>query len=218
MLGVQRQLCVKPTNLGNLNVSPLGLQQHSQDGWAQQINAKPSHNAPSRFGFSVSIDGDVMVVGAYTENSSATGVNGQPGPMNASGSGAAYVFVKEEGEWDQTAYLKASRTRSNMRFGFSVAVGGDFVVVGARDEHGTASGLNGNPCAQNATSAGAAYAFLLDPGCPADINYDGVIDADDFMQFLQWYAAGDFRADLTNDCVIDADDFFEFLARFASGC
>ncbi len=56
------------------------------------------------------------------------------------------------------------------------------------------------------------------PTCPADLNGDGVVDADDFFLFLQWFADADPRADINNDGVIDADDFFEYLGLFAAGC
>ncbi len=54
--------------------------------------------------------------------------------------------------------------------------------------------------------------------CIADLNADGVVDADDFFLFLQLFADADPRADFNNDGVIDADDFFAFLAAFAQGC
>ncbi|MCC5787208.1 MAG: matrixin family metalloprotease [Phycisphaerales bacterium] len=56
------------------------------------------------------------------------------------------------------------------------------------------------------------------PACPADLNGDGVVDADDFFLFLQLFAAGDPAADINGDGVIDADDFFEYLGLFAQGC
>ncbi|MCC5785262.1 MAG: hypothetical protein JJU33_01020 [Phycisphaerales bacterium] len=54
--------------------------------------------------------------------------------------------------------------------------------------------------------------------CAPDINGDGVVDADDFFEFLSLFAAGDARADFNGDGVIDADDFFAFLSAFAAGC
>ncbi|TVS09162.1 MAG: hypothetical protein EA423_00440, partial [Phycisphaerales bacterium] len=54
--------------------------------------------------------------------------------------------------------------------------------------------------------------------CRPDLNNDGVVDADDFFLFLQFFAAGDMRADMNCDNLIDADDFFEFLTLFAAGC
>ncbi len=54
--------------------------------------------------------------------------------------------------------------------------------------------------------------------CPADLNTDGVVDADDFFEFLALFAAGDADADFNRDGVIDADDFFAYLAAFGDGC
>ncbi len=54
--------------------------------------------------------------------------------------------------------------------------------------------------------------------CAADLNGDGVADADDFFLFLQLFADGDPIADINADGVIDADDFFAYLALFAAGC
>ncbi len=67
-------------------------------------------------------------------------------------------------------------------------------------------------------SRGMLLADIPDPGCPADLNNDGIIDADDFFLFLQFFADADPRADINNDGVIDADDFFAYLDLFAQGC
>ncbi len=58
----------------------------------------------------------------------------------------------------------------------------------------------------------------IGPVCIADMNGDGVVDADDFFLFLSLFAAGDSRADINADGIIDADDFFAFLTEFAAGC
>lgn len=62
--------------------------------------------------------------------------------------------------------------------------------------------------------------FGTDPAetCRADLNADGVLDAEDFFAFLSLFAAGDPAADFNADGVIDAADFFEFLSAFAAGC
>ena len=69
--------------------------------------------------------------GRIGEDSNATGVNGDQSNNSASGSGAAYVFVRSGTTWSQQAYLKASNTGAGDQFGYSVAVSGDTVVVGA---------------------------------------------------------------------------------------
>ncbi len=56
------------------------------------------------------------------------------------------------------------------------------------------------------------------PNCRADLNNDGVVDADDFFTYLNLFSLGDPRADINNDGVIDADDFFAYLDLFAQGC
>ncbi len=103
------------------------------------------------------ISGDTVVVGADKEDSNARGVNGDQFNDRASASGAAYVFGGSGGAWGQQAYLKASNTDPNDRFGFSVAISGDTVVVGAVREDSNASGSNGNQGDNGASASGAAY-------------------------------------------------------------
>lgn len=135
------------------------------DTWSQQAYLKASNtNAADNFGWSVAIDGDTIVVGAYREDSSATGVNGNQGDNSALGSGAAYVFVRDGDTWSQQAYLKASNTGIDDFFGWSVGVSGDTIVVGAYREGSAATGVDGNQTDDSAYNAGAAYVFARDPG------------------------------------------------------
>jgi hypothetical protein len=65
--------------------------------WTQQAYLKASTPGKfDEFGYSVSISGDTIIVGALAEASSAVGVNGDPNNDDAPGSGAAYVFVRME--------------------------------------------------------------------------------------------------------------------------
>jgi len=105
------------------------------------------------FGFSVDISGDTMVVGAFLEASSAKGVNGDQTNNAAISAGAAYVFTRTSGNWSQQAYLKASNTETNDRFGASVAISGNTLVVGAPDEESNASGVNGDQLNNLATGS-----------------------------------------------------------------
>jgi hypothetical protein len=131
--------------------------------WTQQAYLKASNTGqgPSgdRFGTSVAIDGDTIVVGAYQEDSAATGVNGNQADNTAGQAGAAYVFVRSGTVWTQQAYLKASNTGANDSFGFSVAISGDTVVVGAIGEASNAMGVNGDQT-NNSAPSGAAYVFV----------------------------------------------------------
>jgi hypothetical protein len=59
-------------------------------------------------------------------------------------SGAAYVFVRQGTTWTQQAYLKASNTEAVDRFGRSVSISGDTIVVGATEEDSNSTGVNGD--------------------------------------------------------------------------
>ena len=110
----------------------------------------------------MAVSGDTVVVGADGEASTATGVNGDQSDNSANFSGAAYVFVRDGTNWSQQAYLKASNTGGADRFGGSVAVSGDTVVVGALGEDSNATGANGNQSDNSAGASGAAYVFVRD--------------------------------------------------------
>jgi len=128
--------------------------------WTQQSYLKASNTeAYDSFGYSVAISGDTAVVGSFEEDSGATGVNGDQTDNSARQSGAAYIFARSGSTWSQQAYLKASSTEEYDRF-FRVAVSGDTVVVGAREEDSNATGLNGDPMNNLARDSGAAYVFV----------------------------------------------------------
>lgn len=127
--------------------------------WTQQAYLKASNaGAGDEFGTWVGIDGDTVIVGANLEDGSATTIDGA-NDDNAIDSGAAYVFFRTGSSWAQQAYLKPSNTGAGDEFGFSVDVKGDLAIVGARNEDGSATTVNG-ASNDSATDAGAAYVFL----------------------------------------------------------
>jgi hypothetical protein len=128
--------------------------------WSQQAYLKASNaEATDDFGWEVAVDGDTIVVTAPDEDSSTTEVNSIPNEQ-AIQAGAAYVFVRSDTTWSQQAYLKASNPEYGDYFGYSVAVEGDTVVVGAPGEDSAATGVDGNQSNNSAESAGAAYVFV----------------------------------------------------------
>jgi len=130
--------------------------------WVEQAHLRSSWSfGGEKFGMSVAISGDTVVVGAWEEGTAATGVNSPP-LGNAGSSGAAYVFVRSATNWSQQAYLKASNTGAGDYFGRSVGVSGDTIVVGAFGEDSNAIGINGDQADNSATNAGAAYVFVRD--------------------------------------------------------
>ncbi len=112
-------------------------------GWMNMTQAaklKPSDGATGDyFGYSVSISGDNIVIGSYSDDD------------NGSASGSAYVFAKPLAGWTsmtQTAKIKPSDGGANDFFGYSVNVSADTVVVGAYGSDNVV------------TEAGAAYIFV----------------------------------------------------------
>ena len=93
------------------------------------------------FGRSVAIDGAYAVVGAPCYNSTP---------------GFSYVFKKTTDEWEQIQKLEASDAQAKDHFGHSVAISGDYIVIGARGEDGG----DGDPH----TNLGAAYVYRHSEG------------------------------------------------------
>jgi hypothetical protein len=133
--------------------------------WSQQAYLKASNTgAGDYFGRSVALSGDTLAVGAYLEDSDATGVNGVQGSNAARNSGAVYVFTRSGGAWSQQAYLKASNTGERDFFGTSVALSGDTLAVGAPQEYSDATGVNGDQSSNAAIFSGAVYVFTRSGG------------------------------------------------------
>jgi hypothetical protein len=138
-------------------------------GWTQDAVVRAaSVESGDEFGVAVALstDGAVLAVGAYAEDSMATGVGGDATNNAAGASGAAFVFRRSEGVWREEAYFKASNTGLADFFGHSIALSGDgsVLVVGAMREDSAATGINGNEWSEGADEAGAVYAFRLSSG------------------------------------------------------
>ncbi len=126
-------------------------------------------------GYSVAIDGDIMVVGVPFEDSPATGIHTSPFTTaqddSANATGAAYVFERNLlGDWVMRAYLKADNTDANDQFGKAVAVSGNTIVVTAPREDSSQETVGNNrpgyiPSSDNSRiDAGAAYVFVRHNG------------------------------------------------------
>ncbi len=77
-----------------------------------------------------------------------------------------YTIVVTRLTFAQEAYIKASNTDADDRFGRSVALSGDgnTLAVGAAQETSAATGVNGDQADNNARFAGAVYVFTRDSG------------------------------------------------------
>ncbi|RLA06568.1 MAG: hypothetical protein DRQ51_09060, partial [Gammaproteobacteria bacterium] len=115
--------------------------------WSYQAYIKASNaGTDDYFGYSVatSNDGNTLAIGAYKESHT---------------SGAVYVFIRTDINWEQQAYIKSSNNSGY--FGSSVALNadGNILAVGATGEDSNAKGINGNQSDNSASDAGAVYVF-----------------------------------------------------------
>ena len=111
------------------------------------------------FGYSVSISGNNIVVGAYQDDDN--GIN----------SGSAYVFTKPSGGWVdtiETAKLTASDGSAYDYFGYAVSISGDNIVIGAYYDD------------DNGTSSGSAYVFAKPSGDWVDTIETAKLTASEF--------------------------------------
>lgn len=108
--------------------------------WHQEAKLTPADEEDSlRFGESLSLCGDNLVVGAPWSSYASTRA------------GAAFVFKYGSGIWKQTARLLPGDIESWDAFGQSVAISGDLVVVSAPWDHNEVG-----------IDAGAVYVFQAD--------------------------------------------------------
>ena len=140
--------------------------------WTQQAYIKASNTGEKstpdhadegdQFGFSLALsaDGNNLVVGAISEDSKATGINGDQEDNSQQSAGAAYVYVRNGSAWTQQAYVKPSNTFAAMLFGYSVGISadGNQMAVAAYDERGSAREINGKQD-RDRPGAGAIYVF-----------------------------------------------------------
>jgi len=90
------------------------------------------------FGYSVSIDGNHVIVGAYGDDD------------HGSNAGSAYIFTRDGNFWYEHTKLKAQDSKPKDRFGCSVDISGKYMIVGAYGAR------------DNGPHSGAAYIFVSD--------------------------------------------------------
>ncbi len=98
--------------------------------------------ANDKFGYSVAISGDYAIVGAPVKT-----VN------TAEKQGAAYLFVRTGTTWTQQQRITALDGAAQDQFGYSVAISGDYAVVGTPYK-----------TVNNKYAQGAAYVFVRNSG------------------------------------------------------
>ena len=162
--------------------------------WSQEAFLKASNTDDyDYFGEAVAISGNTIVVGAYGEDSIASGIDGDQTDNTRFNVGAAYVFVRNGTTWTQQAYLKPSNTSvGGFWFGRAVDIDADTIAVGAWHEPGGSSGVNGDQNDTSLSGSGAVYVFTRNgtiwsqqayikssnPDLNDEFGYDVAIDGD----------------------------------------
>jgi hypothetical protein len=133
---------------------------YARDGDAWQLEATltpgvPVHNA--NFGWSVDIDGDRAIVGAFTDVTSSVIT------------GAAYIFERSNSGWAEVARLVPAPLVQESGFGATVSISGDRAVVGA-------------PLAPPPTFTGPGLAYVFQRENSAWVQ-DSMLTANDAIDF-----------------------------------
>jgi hypothetical protein len=126
---------------------------------------------PYLFGTDIVVSHNLLVIGVPGEQSSAIGINGDKNAtfvnVNDSSAGAVYIFVGNPdiiGLFKTDSYIKASNTGAFDLFGYSIALSGNTLAVGAPGEESNARGINGNQLDNSAPDSGAVYIFTYAEG------------------------------------------------------
>lgn len=166
--------------------------------WNQQAFIKASNNVDNelefydtKYGWAVAIDGDTMIVGAQEETGTSTTItNGTSAGTEMTYDwpwrGAAYVYRRSGGSWQQEAYLKAPNSNSGERLGSSVAISGDTIAVGSRCDYSPQSTISHDGVIEDnfeITCAGSAYVYRRSAGTWALEAYLKAPNPSEWAQF-----------------------------------
>jgi len=149
--------------------------QGGANNWGEVKKLTASDGAASdNFGWFVAADGDTIVVGVPGDN---VGGNGRQG--------SAYVFSRNQGganNWGEVKKLTALDGAAVDRFGWSVAVDGDTLVIGAITDDVGANDSQGSAYVYNRNQGGAnnwgqSKQLLVTDGQPFD-NFGNAVSVD----------------------------------------
>lgn len=129
---------------GGYNSGSAYIFRRSGDSWSQVAKLTATNiTCSERLGCSVSISGDYAVAGAKYDDETDTE------------SGSAYIFSRNQGgpdNWGLVKEITASDAAAHDEFGRSVAISGDFIIVGAWVADNTSA------------NSGSAYIFSRNQG------------------------------------------------------
>jgi hypothetical protein len=120
--------------------------------WVQRTKLQaPDAATGDGFGVAASISGDAFIIGAFNDDVNGVGAS----------AGSAHVYRLNAGNWIHSAQLFASDGNQFARFGASVAISADHLLIGARNAD---------------ADAGAVYAFIQSA---STVNFQAKLFASD---------------------------------------
>ena len=154
------------SNKDNPSSGAVYVYKRTGTSWAQEAYVKAANNDHSdQFGSSVALSGDTLAVGVNLEDSNETTItNGTTASSddNSTNSGAVYVYKRTGTSWAQEAYVKAANNGADDYFGYSVALDGDTLAVGAYKEDSNQTTITNGTTASSddsITNSGAVYVY-----------------------------------------------------------
>ncbi|MCH8146959.1 MAG: FG-GAP repeat protein [Planctomycetes bacterium] len=125
--------------------------------WEYEQELTASDGADNdRFGHSVAIEGDWIIVGAPEHED-----------RGITSSGKVYVFHYDGAAWTQERRLRAGDQDTDDRFGNAVAISGNWVVVGTKEDDDRCPGAT-----DGADNSGSVYTFFHDPAAAPNIGWE----------------------------------------------
>ncbi|MCH8147846.1 MAG: FG-GAP repeat protein [Planctomycetes bacterium] len=149
-------------------VAVVGARKHGSTGavyvfrrnsgvWEYEQKLTAADGLPDdRFGGSVAIDGDWIIVGAPDHD--------EFGLVN---SGAAYAFHFDGSTWTQARKILADDQDAGDSFANAVAINGNWIVVGAKQDDDRCPGEQ-----NNADNSGSVYTFFHDPATAPNVGWE----------------------------------------------
>ena len=125
------------------NAGAVYLFRRERSGWTEVDKlVPPTAEAADETGFDVALQGDMLLVSA---------LGGFSDPPSERSRGRVHVYVRRAEQWRATQELLAPDGRAGEHFGFSLALDGDRLAVGAKNARGGAD--------DEAERAGAVYVY-----------------------------------------------------------
>ena len=211
---------------GMSNTGAAYILTYDGEQWTEQQKLTASDgNTFDRFGRSVSLKGDLALIGAQLDDD------------YANGSGSAYIFTLDGSEWNETAKLRYEEVQNVFAFGGSVSTDGEHAIVGANittvDEHAEAGAayIYGGlfDCNKNGELdlCDIADEFSSDennngipdecerPQCPWDLDDNAIVGASDVLALLaSWGRCKGCPADFDDNGFVGASDILALLANW----